>query len=123
MRRREVDVLGRNSEEYQPEKVVIITGPTLGYSLKLVLFGTLLGAVGTLYLQRQQEDDALTVTDQKEKARHLMQRVSSLAMRTKELAQTVTQSLMPQWQEAVEAAKSTAAETEHELHRDIEDEN
>jgi len=115
--------LGRNNEEYHTEKVVVITGSPLGTSLKLVLLGAFLGVAGTLYWQHQQEEDALTALDQKEKAKQLMQRASSLAKRAKDLAQTVTQSLMPQWQEAVEAAKSTAAETEDELHRDIENEN
>lgn len=114
--------LGRNSEEYHPEKVIIITGPTLGSSLKLILFGTLLGAAGTLYWLRQQEEESLTVTDQKEKAGHLLQRVSNLTRRTKDLAQTVTQGIMPHWQEAVQAAKTTATETEHELQQDIEEE-
>jgi hypothetical protein len=120
-----VDVLalGRNNEEYHTEKVVVITGPTLGSSLKLIIFGALLGAAGTIYCQRQQEEDALHVRDQKDKAKHLLQRASNLAMRTKDLAQTVTQSLMPQWQDALETAKSTAAETEHELHRNIDDQS
>jgi len=113
--------LGRNSEEYHTEKVVVITGPTLGSSLKLILIGAVMGCAGTFYWLRQQ-DETLTASDQKERAKQLLQRASKLACRTKDLAQTVTQSLMPQWQEALEAARSTAAETENELHRDIEDE-
>lgn len=113
--------LGRNSEEYHTEKVVVITGPTLGSSLKLIFIGVLLGSAGTLYWLRQQEEE-LTASDQKEKAKRLLQRASNLARRTKDLAQALTQSLMPQWQEALETAKSTAAETEDQLHRDIEDE-
>ena len=113
---------GRNSEEFQPEKVVIVTGPTLGSSLKLILFGALLGSAGTLYWLRQQEDDDASIADSKEKTKHLLQRTSDLARRTKDLAQNVAQNVMPQWQEAVETAKSTAAETEQELHREIEDE-
>lgn len=114
--------MGRNSEEYHPEKVVVITGPTLGLSLKLIFFGALLGAAGTLYCLRQQDEDNSIGTDRKEKSRQLLRRTSDLAKRTKELAQSVAQSVMPQWQEAMQAAKSTAAETEHELHREIEDE-
>ena len=96
-----VDALGRNNEEYHTEKVVVITGSTFGSSLKLVLLGALLGAAGTMYWQRQQDSDALTASEQKENAKQLMQRAASLAKRTKDLAQTVAQSLMPQWEEAV----------------------
>lgn len=115
--------LGRNNEEYHTEKVVVITGATLGSSLKLILFGAVLGAVGTLYWQRQQEGDTWSASEQKEKAKQLSQRASYLAKRTKELAQTMAQNVMPHWQEALETAKSTAAETEYELHRDIENES
>ena len=117
----DVLALGRNNEEYYPEKVVVITGPTLGSSLKLILIGALLGSAATLYGLRQREEDDFD-SDRKEKARQLLHRVSNLARRTKDLAQTVTQNLMPQWQEALETAKSTAAETEHELYKEIEDE-
>lgn len=124
MIRREVVALvwGRNSEEYQPEKVVVITGPTLGSSLKLILIGALMGSVGTLYLLRQKEEETLNVTDQKERATRLVQRVSDLASRTKDIAQAVTQNLRPQWEEAVDAAKAQAAETEHDLHEEMDDE-
>jgi hypothetical protein len=114
--------LGRNSEEYHTEKVVVITGPTLGSSLKLILIGALMGSLGTFYWLRQQEEDD-SDAGRKEKARQLLHRASNLARRTKDLAQTVTQSLMPQWQAALETAKSTAAETEHELHKEIENES
>lgn len=114
--------MGRNNEEYYPEKVVVITGPTLGSSLKLLFFGALLGAAGTLYWMRQAEDtEEVEFGDRKEKARQLLQRTTRLAQRTKELAQAAAQNLMPQWQDAVENAKSTAAETEEQLQRDIEE--
>ncbi|MEO6908170.1 MAG: YtxH domain-containing protein [Abditibacteriaceae bacterium] len=115
--------MGRNSEEYHPEKVVVITGPTLGSSLKLILFGALLGAAGTLFCLRQQDEDDSIDIDRKDKARQLLRRTGDLARRTKDLAQTVAQDVLPQWQEAVETVKSTAAETEHELHREIEDDD
>lgn len=121
--RKGVDALARNNEEYYPEKVVVITGSSLGSSLKLILFGALLGAAGTLFCLRQQDVDDSIDTDQREKAKRLLERTSNLARRTKSIAQTVAQSVMPQWQEAVDTAKSTAAETEHELQRKIEDES
>jgi len=113
--------LGRNNEEYYTEKVVVITGPTLGSSLKLILFGALFGAAGTFFYLRQNDDADLTDTSRREKAKRLLERTSDLARRTKDLAQTLAQSVMPQWQEAVETAKFTAAETEQELHEEIED--
>lgn len=113
--------LGRNNEEYYPEKVVVITGPTLGSSLKLVLFGAMLGAAGTLLCLRQQDEDVSADAAQSEKAKQLLRRTGELARRTKDLAQTVTQNLLPHWQEALQAAKSTAAETEDELQSEIKD--
>lgn len=121
-----VDVLAsvKNNGEYHPDKVVIITGPTLGSSLKLILFGALLGSAGTFYwLHQQNEAEQLPFEDasQKEKTQQLLQRTRRLAMRAKDLLQAATQNLLPQWQQAVEAAKSTAAETENQLHHDIEE--
>ena len=79
-----------------------------------------MGSVGTIYLQRQKEEETLNVHDQKERACRLVKRISNLASRTADIAQAVTQSLRPQWDEAVDAAKSQAAETEEELHKEMD---
>ena len=108
--------MARNSEEYYPEKVVILHGPTLGTSLKLIIFGALLGSAGTFYWLRQNADNK-TVEQGTRRAREVWKQGMQLASSAAGFAK----STFPQWQEAVHTARTTAAQTEQQLQHQIDD--
>lgn len=119
-------VLGRrNNPEDQPEKVVFVARTPLGAALKLLFVGAALGSAGTFYLLQREAttSDPATASAPPEKAKQLLSRLAALATSFIALAQSTRQDVVPQWQEALETAKSTAAETEHDLQRDIEQAN
>jgi gas vesicle protein len=125
-------------KEWQPEKVVIVAGPSFGSAIGFVLFGALVGAAGALFWSAQRGTstqggtdavtEGLTGGGAKEEARaaQIMQRLSnlarsvrSLASRARETAQHAGEVLGPAIKDAVTEAKSVAQETQHDIEHDI----
>jgi gas vesicle protein len=125
-------------KEWQPEKVIIVAGPSFGSAIGFVLFGALLGAAGALFWSAQRGTSTQSGTDAvtegltgggaKEEARaaQMLQRLSnlarsarSLASRARESAQHAGEVLGPAIKDAVTEAKSVAQETQQDIEQDI----
>jgi gas vesicle protein len=121
-----------HERDWQPEKVVIVAGPSFGNAISFVLLGAALGAAGALFWASQRGASTHSVDalqgGAKEEARaaQLMQRltalsgrVRSMASRARETAQQAGEHIVPVIKEAVSEARSTAHETEEQLEEDI----
>ncbi len=109
-----------------PQKVVIVTGPTFGTAIGLVLFGAAIGAAAVCYLRTQHSGAAsgadavfegMTGGGAKEttssaqvmaRLNGLAKRVKSLAGRARETMQTAGEVIGPTISEAVSEGKSAA---------------
>ena len=137
-------LLGKNKAaeiigEDAPEKIVIVTGPTFGSVVGFIALGAALGAAGVLYLKERgstpapandiipdpfsknvnaQEKTALV-----HRANALMQRVKSLSVRARDTIESARETLAPTIQEAIAEAKTAAAQTEHELHNQLDEDD
>lgn len=111
--------MARNSEEYYTEKVVIVNGPSLWTTLKLIVFGAAVGSAGTFYWLRHNSGaaPAIELADDKRHFKDWWQRGVQLVSMVAELVK----STFPQWQEAVNTAKATAEQTEQQLQHQIEE--
>jgi gas vesicle protein len=125
-------------KNWQPEKVVIVAGPSFGSAISFVLFGAILGAAGALFWSAQRTPstqsgtgavrEGVTGDGAREEARaaQMMQRLSnlarsvrSLASRARESAQHAGEVLGPAIKEAVSEAKTVAQETQQDIEQDI----
>jgi hypothetical protein len=121
-----------------PEKIVIVTGPTFGSVVGFIALGAALGAAGVLYWKERGSTPGLTNDDTvpdpfsksvnaREKtalvhrANALMQRVKSLSVRARDTIESARETLAPTIQEAITEAKTAAAQTEHELHDQLDE--
>jgi len=132
--------LNKELKQLQPEKVIIVAGPSFGTAIKFVLFGAALGAGAVFYWQSQKgpilpgssnEDavlEGITGGGAKDsgKAQQLMarlnnlsQRVKSLAGRAKEVAQTTAETAGPIISDAVAQGRSAAQEAQKQLQEDL----
>ena len=123
-------------KEWQPEKVVIVAGPSFGSAIAFLLFGAVLGAAGALFWSAQRGTstqsgpaaaDGLSGGAREEaRAAQIMQRLSNLARSTRNLATRARESaqhagevLGPAIKDAVSEAKIVAQETQHDIQQDI----
>jgi gas vesicle protein len=121
-----------HERDWQPEKVVIVAGPSFGNAISFVLLGAVLGAAGALFWASQRSASTHSVgalqDGAKEEARAaqltqrltaLAGRVRSMASRARETAQQAGEHIVPVIKEAVSEARSTAHETEEQIEGDI----
>lgn len=121
--------------ELQPQKVVIVAGPSFGNAMQFVLLGAALGAAATYALLHKKSsgavlaDDAviegLTAGGTKESGQQLVERLNrlqtrlrALASRTKDTVQTASEVLGPAISQAVAEGKKAA----HDIEIDLADE-
>lgn len=124
--------------EDAPDKIVIVTGPTFGSVIGFIALGAVLGAGGVLYWKSRGStpglsEDAATpspfskgVNDAEktavvDRANALMQRVKSVSLRARDTIEMAREALAPTIQEAIAEAKTTAAQTEKELHGELDE--
>lgn len=137
--KREVDArIIETHKDWQPEKVVIVAGPSFSSAISFVLFGAVLGAAGALLWSAQRSPSTQSGTDavtegltgggarEEARAAQIMQRLSnlarstrSLASRARETAQHASEVIGPAIKEAVSEAKTVAQETQHDIEQDI----
>ena len=116
-----------------PEKIVIVTGSTFGSVIGFIALGAIIGAGGVLYWKNRRSTPGLpndasvpnpfskTVNEAEktalvDRANALMQRVKSVSLRARDTIESARETLAPTIQEAIAEAKTTAAQTEKELH-------
>lgn len=116
------------SGEVRADKVVIVTGPGFGASLKFMLLGAALGAVGALCWKNQQQQTQLTssstVAESEEVASRvdlLTARAKSIATRAKNLVQDAAEVAGPALQQAIIEGNTARREVEEKLRRDLEE--
>lgn len=135
--------LNKEIKQLQPEKLVIVAGPSFGTAMKFVLFGAALGAGAVFYWTSQKgpmlpgSSDADAVLEgitgggakDAGKAQQLMtrlnslsQRVKVLAGRAKEVAQTTAETAGPIISDAVAQGRSAAQEAQQQLQEDLKNE-
>ena len=136
--KRDINDLKRDINDAQPQKVVIVTGPSFKAAMEFMLVGAVMGAAATMFLQRQRggataaSDDAvyegLTGGGAKdsehagqlvERLTQLSHRLKSLAARTKETVQSAAEVVGPTIKQAVAEGKSAAQKTEHDLEEEL----
>ena len=121
--------------EPQPQKVVIVAGPSFGNAIQFVLFGAAIGAAATYALLQKKQpailsaDDAviegLTAGGTKEsqqlveRLNRLQTRLRNLASRTKDTVHTASEVLGPAISQAVAEGKKAAHEIELDLAEEI----
>ena len=125
-----------NNLESQPQKVVIVAGPSFGNAIQFVLFGAALGAAATYALLRKKlsvatlADDAvlegLSAGGTKESSQELVERLKrlqirlrALASRTKDTVQTAGEVLGPAISQAVAEGKKAAHDIENDLEQEL----
>lgn len=116
--------------ESDPTKLVIVSGPTFGTIAGLLLLGAALGAAGVITLQRSSAQNSpagdLPATDAGRdkamlaRANGLIQRMKVISIRARNTAKFAGEVLAPRVQSAVSEAKHAAAQTEQELHRELD---
>ena len=125
----------RNLEgETLPEKVVIVTGPTLGTILSFIAFGAVIGAVAAVFLTRSQSTPGTTepgeftdgaagnkrIKSLVERLNKLQTRIKTLAGRTRETVSSASEVLGPVLHEAVNEARVAAREAEVSLQAELD---
>jgi len=118
------------SGETLPDKVVVVTGPTLGTILGFIGLGVVLGAAAALYFRNSQEvaaeseelaaDGSHRVEGLVERLNRLQGRIKTLAGRTRETVTHAKDVLGPVLHEAVNEAKNAARDAEEELQAEID---
>ena len=121
--------------ETLPEKVVIVTGPTLGTILGFIALGAALGAAGALFLSNRQSGGAaatglegLGASDEGghrlnsvvERLNRLQTRIKTLASRTRDTVTSASEALGPVLHDAVNEAKNAARDVEEDLQAELE---
>jgi len=120
--------------ETLPEKVVIVTGPTLGTILAFIAFGAALGAAATLFLRNGSTPaagdgnfagfagagGAQRMNSIVERLNKLQTRIKSLASRTRDTVTTASEVLGPVLHEAVNEAKNAARDAEKDLQAELD---
>jgi hypothetical protein len=111
--------------EVRAEKVVIVTGPSFGTTIKLILFGAALGAGAVLAWQKQNEkplQPTLPGLDDEDSADEMASRLNSLAARAKtvanrarDLVQSAAEMAAPALQNAIAEGKKAARHVEEEI--------
>ena len=116
------------SGEVRADKVVIVTGPGFGASLKFMLLGAALGAAAALYWKNQQTPAitpaAPTLADSEEVAsrvNRLAARAKSIATRTRNLVHDAAEVAGPALQQAIIEGRTAAKEVEAQLRHDLEE--
>ena len=114
-------------------KVVIVTGPSFGSGLKLVVVGAVLGAAAALYWKNQQESKptfspsagasntspAPSSVATRARLRQLAERAKTLAGRASEAIQSAAEIATPALQNALQEAKKAARAAESEIEEEI----
>ena len=117
-----------------PEKVVIVTGPTLGTILSFIAFGAVIGAAAALLLRGSQSTPGDTefgefsggaagnqrINSLVERLNKLQSRIKSLAGRTRETVSSASEVLGPVLHEAVNEARVAAREAEVSLQAELD---
>ena len=120
--------------ETLPEKVVIVTGPTLGTILSFIAFGAVIGAAGALFWRNSQSTPAAgedsfggfgeaggeqRMNSIVERLNKLQTRIKSLASRTRDTVSSATEVLGPVLHDAVNEAKNAARDAEKDLQDEL----
>lgn len=110
--------------ELHANKIVIVTGPSFGTGLKLVLFGAVLGAAGALYWKNQQESPLSTPAEAETKAasarlKSMAERIKDLSSRAANVIHTASEVAAPALQNAMQEFRHAARETEAEIKEEL----
>jgi len=118
------------SGETLPDKVVVVTGPTLGTVLGFMALGAAIGAGAVLYFRQSHAtladseelaaDGSHRVQSLVDRLSRLQGRIKNLAGRTRETVTHATEVLGPVLHEAVNEAKNAARDAEEELQAEID---
>lgn len=123
-------------KEVHTDKVVIVTGPTLGTILGFVALGAAIGAGAATFLNKKQGDensgdavaagvsaggskDGTTASTVAARAGSLAERAKNLAGRAKSTVQSAAEAISPAVQDAIQEARSAAQKTEQELEAEL----
>ncbi len=112
--------------EVRANKIVIVTGPSFGTAIKLILFGAAIGAGAALYWKNQQKPAPLSAVpaDAEEVAsrlQNLSSRAKSIAGRARDLVQSAAEVAGPALQQALIEGRAAARETEDELNAELKE--
>lgn len=120
-----------DSGEVHAEKVVIVTGPSFGTAIKLILFGAALGAGAALYWKNQQNKtfqptlphlgEEKTAKDATVRLNNLADRAKALANRAKDVVQAAAEIAAPTVQHAFSEIRQAAKEAEAEIKEEIQE--
>ncbi len=105
--------------ELHASKVVIVTGPSFGTGLKLILFGAVLGAGAALYWKNQQESKSPPPAVPDKSSEALATRLRKLAERLRDLAAHTAEVAAPALQNALQEAKKAARAAESQIEEEI----
>jgi hypothetical protein len=128
----------RQINEGNPEKVVIVTGPTFGTAMEFMLLGAAIGAAAMYW--KSQRSSAPAVSEDAvfegltgggakpsdnagqlvDRLTQLSKRLKALATRTKETVHSAAEAMGPTIKQAVEEGRSVAHQTEHELEEELQ---
>lgn len=108
------------------DKIVIVTGPSFGTAVKLILFGAAIGAGAAFCWKNQQKSAPLSgpPADAEEVAsrlQNLSTRAKSIAGRARDLVQNAAEVAGPALQQALIEGRAAARETEDELNAELKE--
>jgi hypothetical protein len=120
--------------ENDPQRVVIVSGPTFGTIAGLLLLGAAVGAAGVISMRRNSHPDysqsalaeELLGSDSRRdkalvaRADRLIQRVRVISTRARNTAQFAGEIIAPRVQSAMSEARQAAAKTEKELQQELD---
>lgn len=112
--------------EVRADKIVIVTGPSFGTAIKLILFGAVVGAGAALYWKNQQKPPLLPaetaeVEEVASRLQNLSSRAKSIATRARDLVQNAAEVAGPALQQAITEGRAAARETEDKLNAGLKE--
>lgn len=123
------EVIYEAREAGQPQKIVIVAGPSFGAAMKFLLLGAALGAfavhaLGDKGASTTATTDASGATTERaerllDRLNTLAARAKTLAMRAREGARHARETIGPALSEAVEEARLTSQEEQQKLEADL----
>ena len=126
-----VEAGGEIHTQIHAKEVVIVTGPGLGTSLKLILIGAAFGAGVALFWKSRNEAEPASFTSDNERAsadlsarvRQLAERAKSIGTRAKGAVQTAAEIAAPAVQQALDEAKQASRQAESEIKDELRELN